>query len=145
MREQTKVWGRGVFDMATSKQAFREARTSCARQDAFHHAFPARRLENNAVIGQWDPKDEHIIIGANILSHHSQCSSSRRILASDRTEFASKHLIIGGSFGIKITSYPQMWFARLHRKKPGGRRRQMDRKSLRAQRLECARQRANIP
>jgi CO/xanthine dehydrogenase Mo-binding subunit len=115
-----RVW-RGVFEYGDIEKAFREA-AHIVRIDKLHfHRFSSTPLETNAVIGQWDPKDEHI---------HYWCNNS---FPSFAMQFIAAHLgvpidrirvqtfDIGGSFGIKITSYPQMSVCALASKKAGGR------------------------
>jgi CO/xanthine dehydrogenase Mo-binding subunit len=90
--------------------------------DRMHfHRFSSTPLENNVVIGQWNPKDDRI---------HYWCNNS---FPSFAIQFLAAHLMvpyrsirvqtfdIGGSFGIKITSYPQMAVCALASKKAGGR------------------------
>jgi CO/xanthine dehydrogenase Mo-binding subunit len=115
-----RVW-RGVFEYGDIEKAFREA-AHIVRIDKLHfHRFSSTPLENNAVISQWDPKDEHI---------HYWCNNS---FPSFAIQFIAAHLgipidrirvqtfDIGGSFGIKITSYPQMAVCALASRKTGGR------------------------
>jgi len=115
-----KIW-RGVFEYGDVKKAFKEA-AYVVNIDRMHfHRFSSTPLENNAVIGQWDPKDDRIYYQCNnsfpsfaiqFLSAHLQVHIDRiRVQTSD----------IGGSFGIKITSYPQMAVCALISKKAGGR------------------------
>lgn len=115
-----QVWN-GVWEFGDVEQAFRDA-AYVVNIDRMHfHRFSSTPLENNVVIGQWDPKDEHI---------YYQCNNS---FPSFAIQFLSSHLgvpidrirvqtaDIGGSFGIKITSYPQMAVCALASKKAGGR------------------------
>ena len=115
-----KVWN-GVFEYGDVEKAFREA-AQIVNIDRLHfHRFSSTPLENNVVIGQWDPKDDHI---------HYWCNNS---FPSFAIQFLAAHLNIpidrirvqtfdiGGSFGIKITSYPQMAVCALASKKAGGR------------------------
>jgi CO/xanthine dehydrogenase Mo-binding subunit len=115
-----KVWN-GVFEYGDVEQAFRDA-ASVVEIDRMHfHRFSSTPLENNVVIAQWDPKDEHI---------HYWCNNS---FPSFAIQFLAAHLQvqidrirvqtfdIGGSFGIKITSYPQMAVCALASRKAGGR------------------------
>jgi 2-furoyl-CoA dehydrogenase large subunit len=115
-----KVW-QGVFEYGDVEKAFKDA-AYVVEIDCMHfHRFSSTPLENNVVIGQWDPKDERIYYQCNnsfpsfaiqFLSAHLQVHIDRiRVQTSD----------IGGSFGIKITSYPQMAVCALISKKAGGR------------------------
>jgi 2-furoyl-CoA dehydrogenase large subunit len=115
-----KVWN-GVFEYGNVEQAFRDAAYVVEIDRMHFHRFSSTPLENNVVIAQWDPKDEHI---------HYWCNNS---FPSFAIQFLAAHLQvhidrirvqtfdIGGSFGIKITSYPQMAVCALASKKAGGR------------------------
>ena len=115
-----KVWN-GVFEYGDVEQAFRDAAYVVEIDRMHFHRFSSTPLENNVVIAQWDPKDEHI---------HYWCNNS---FPSFAIQFLAAHLEvqidrirvetfdIGGSFGIKITSYPQMAVCALASKKAGGR------------------------
>jgi len=115
-----KVWN-GVFEYGDVEQAFRDAATVVEIDRMHFHRFSSTPLENNVAIAQWDPKDEHI---------HYWCNNS---FPSFAIQFLAAHLQvqidrirvqtfdIGGSFGIKITSYPQMAVCALASKKAGGR------------------------
>src|SRR5260370_8472421 len=92
------------------------------RIDKMHfHRFSSTPLENNAVIGLWDPKDEHIYYWCN----NSFPSFAMQFIAAHLGVPIDKIRVqtfdIGGSFGIKITSYPQMSVCALPSKKAGGR------------------------
>jgi len=115
-----KVWN-GVFEYGDVEQAFRDAATVVEIDRMHFHRFSSTPLETNVAIAQWDPKDEHI---------HYWCNNS---FPSFAIQFLAAHLQvqidrirvqtfdIGGSFGIKITSYPQMAVCALASKKAGGR------------------------
>ena len=115
-----KVWN-GVWEHGDVEKAFKDA-AYVVNIDRMHfHRFSSTPLENNVVIGQWDPKDDRI---------YYQCNNS---FPSFAIQFLAAHLNIhidkirvqtsdiGGSFGIKITSYPQMAICALASKKSGGR------------------------
>jgi CO/xanthine dehydrogenase Mo-binding subunit len=115
-----RVWN-GVFEYGDVEGAFKEA-AYVVNIDRLHfHRFSSTPLENNVVIAQWNPKDERI---------YYQCNNS---FPSFAIQFLAAHLgvhidrirvetsDIGGSFGIKITSYPQMAVCALASKKAGGR------------------------
>jgi 2-furoyl-CoA dehydrogenase large subunit len=84
------------------------------------HRFSSTPLENNVVIGQWDAKDDHIYYSCN----NSFPSFAIQFLAAHLNIHIDKIRVqtadIGGSFGIKITSYPQMAVCALASKKAGG-------------------------
>ena len=115
-----RVW-RGVFEYGDADKALKEA-AYVVNIDRMHfHRFSSTPLENNVVIAQWDPKDERIYYQCNnsfpsfaiqFLAAHLQVHIDRiRVQTSD----------IGGSFGIKITTYPQMAVCAMASKKAGGR------------------------
>src|SRR6202158_818851 len=115
-----RVWN-GVFEYGDVERAFKDA-AYVVNIDRLHfHRFSSTPLENNVVIAQWNPKDERI---------YYQCNNS---FPSFAIQFLAAHLgvhidrirletsDIGGSFGIKITSYPQMAVCALASKKAAGR------------------------
>ena len=115
-----RVW-QGIFEYGDIEKAFREA-AHVVRIDKMHfHRFSSTPLENNAVIGQWDPKDEHIYYWCNnsFPSFAMQFIAAHLGIPIDRIRVQT--FDIGGSFGIKITSYPQMSVCALASKKAGGR------------------------
>ena len=115
-----KIWN-GVFEYGDVDKAFKDAAYVVNIDHMHFHRFSSTPLENNVVIGQWDPKDERIYYSCNnsfpsfaiqFLAAHLQVHIDRiRVQTAD----------IGGSFGIKITSYPQMAVCALASKKAGGR------------------------
>ena len=115
-----KVWN-GVFEYGDIEQAFRDA-AHVVHIDRLHfHRFSSTPLENNVVIGQWDAKDQYIYFWCN----NSFPSFAIRFLSAHLNVHIDRIRIqtfdIGGSFGIKITSYPQMSVCALASKKCGGR------------------------
>jgi CO/xanthine dehydrogenase Mo-binding subunit len=115
-----RVW-RGVFEYGDIEKAFREA-AHIVRIDKMHfHRFSSTPLENNAVIAQWDLKDEHIYYWCNnsFPSFAIQFLAAHLSLPIDRIRVQT--FDIGGSFGIKITNYPQMSVCALASKKAAGR------------------------
>jgi 2-furoyl-CoA dehydrogenase large subunit len=114
-----RVWS-GTFEYGEVEKAFSEA--ACVVEiDRMHfHRFSSTPLENNVVIGHWDPKDEHIYYWCNnsFPSFAIQFLSAHLNVGIDRIRVQT--FDIGGSFGIKITSYPQMAVCALASKKAGG-------------------------
>ena len=115
-----RVWN-GVFEYGDVESAFKDA-AYVVNIDRLHfHRFSSTPLENNVVIAQWNPKDERIYYWCN----NSFPSFAIQFLAAhlgvhiDRIRVETSD--IGGSFGIKITSYPQMAVCALASKKAGGR------------------------
>ncbi len=115
-----RVW-QGIFEYGDIEKAFREAAHVVRIHKMHFHRFSSTPLENNAVIGQWDPKDEHIYYWCNnsFPSFAMQFIAAHLGIPIDRIRVQT--FDIGGSFGIKITSYPQMSVCALASKKAGGR------------------------
>ena len=115
-----KVWN-GVFEYGEMDKAFAEAAYVVNIDPLHFHRFSSTPLENNVVIGQWDSKDDHIYYSCN----NSFPSFAIQFLAAHLNIHIDKIRVqtadIGGSFGIKITSYPQMAVCALASKKAGGR------------------------
>jgi CO/xanthine dehydrogenase Mo-binding subunit len=115
-----KVWN-GVFEYGEVEAAFRDA-AYVIKIDRMHfHRFSSTPLENNVVIAQWDPKDDHLYYSCNnsFPSFAIQFLAAHLKLAIDKIRVQTAD--IGGSFGIKITNYPQMAVCALASKKAGGR------------------------
>ena len=115
-----RVWN-GVWEHGDVDQAFREA-AFVVNIDRMHfHRFSSTPLENNVIISQWDSKDDRIYYWCN----NSFPSFAIQFLAAHLNIHIDKIRVqtfdIGGSFGIKITSYPQMAVCALASKKAGGR------------------------
>ena len=114
-----KVW-EGTFEYGDVEQAFRDA-ASVVHIDRMHfHRFSSTPLENNAIIGQWDQRDENIHFWCN----NSFPTIGIQLVAPalgvhiDRIRVQTHD--IGGSFGIKITNYPYMTLCALASRKAGG-------------------------
>jgi CO/xanthine dehydrogenase Mo-binding subunit len=115
-----RVWN-GVFEYGDVDKAFREA-AYVVNIDRMHfHRFSSTPLENNVVIAQWNPKDDRIYYECNnsFPSFAIQFLSAHLGVHIDRIRVETSD--IGGSFGIKITSYPQMAVCALASKKASGR------------------------
>lgn len=115
-----KVWN-GLFEYGDVEKEFKNA-AYVVHIDRMHfHRFSSTPLENNVVIGQWDAKDQHIYYWCNnsFPSFAIQFLSAHLNVHIDRIRVQTYD--IGGSFGIKITSYPQMAVCALASKKCGGR------------------------
>jgi CO/xanthine dehydrogenase Mo-binding subunit len=115
-----RVWN-GVFEYGDIDQAFREAAYVVNIERMHFHRFSSTPLENNVVIAQWNPKDDRIYYECNnsFPSFAIQFLSAHLGVHIDRIRVETSD--IGGSFGIKITSYPQMAVCALASKKAGGR------------------------
>jgi len=115
-----RVWN-GVFEYGDVDKAFREA-AFVVNIDRMHfHRFSSTPLENNVVLARWNPKDDRIYFECNnsFPSFAIQFLSAHLGVHIDRIRVETSD--IGGSFGIKITSYPQMAVCALVSKKTGGR------------------------
>jgi CO/xanthine dehydrogenase Mo-binding subunit len=115
-----RVWN-GVFEYGDVDKAFREA-AYVVKIDRMHfHRFSSTPLENNVVIARWNSKDDRIYYECNnsFPSFAIQFLSAHLGVHIDRIRVETSD--IGGSFGIKITSYPQMAVCALASKKAGGR------------------------
>ena len=114
------VWN-GVFKYGDVEQAFRDAAYVVEIDHLHFHRFSSTPLENNAIIAQWDLKDDRL---------YYWCNNS---FPSFAIQFLAPHLgvhidqirvqthDIGGSFGIKITNYTYMAVCALASRKIGGR------------------------
>ena len=115
-----RVWN-GVFEYGDVEKAFREAAYVVDIDKLHFHRFSSTPLENNVIIAEWDPKDERIYYSCN----NSFPSFAIQFLAAHLNVHIDRIRVetfdIGGSFGIKITSYPQMAVCALASKKAGGR------------------------
>ena len=115
-----KIWN-GIFEYGDVEKPFQDA-ASVVHIDRLHfHRFSSTPLENNVVIGEWNQKDDHIYYSCNnsFPSFAIQFLSAHLNVHIDRIRVQTSD--IGGSFGIKITNYPQMAVVALASKKAGGR------------------------
>ena len=115
-----RVWN-GVFEYGDVEQAFKEAAHIVSIDKMHFHRFSSTPLENNVVIGEWNLKDDRIYYSCNnsFPSFAIQFLAAHLNVHIDRIRVETSD--IGGSFGIKITSYPQMAICALASKKAGGR------------------------
>jgi CO/xanthine dehydrogenase Mo-binding subunit len=115
-----RVWN-GIFEYGDVEKAFREAAFVVSIDRLHFHRFSSTPLENNVVIARWDPKDDRIYYECNnsFPSFAIQFLSAHLGVHIDRIRVETSD--IGGSFGIKITNYPQMAVCALASKKSGGR------------------------
>ena len=115
-----RTWN-GVYEYGDVAKAFQDAAYVVSIERMHFHRFSSTPLENNVVIGQWDPKDDHLYYWCN----NSFPSFAIQFLAAHLGVHIDKIRVqtfdIGGSFGIKITTYPQMAICVLASKKSGGR------------------------
>jgi CO/xanthine dehydrogenase Mo-binding subunit len=115
-----RVWN-GVFEYGDVGRAFKEAAHIVSIDRLHFHRFSSTPLENNVIIAEWNPKDERIYYSCNnsFPSFAIQFLAAHLNIHIDRIRVET--FDIGGSFGIKITSYPQMAVCALASKKAGGR------------------------
>jgi 2-furoyl-CoA dehydrogenase large subunit len=114
-----KVW-QGVFEYGDIKQAFDEA-AHVVHIDRLHfHRFSSTPLENNAVIGQWDNKDDRVYFWTNNSFPTIGIQLIAPALGTRIDNIRCMTFDIGGSFGIKITNYPYMTLCALASRKAGG-------------------------
>ena len=115
-----RVWN-GVFEYGDVDKAFREAAYVVSIDRLHFHRFSSTPLENNVIIAQWNAKDDRIYYSCNnsFPSFAIQFLAAHLRVSIDRIRVET--FDIGGSFGIKITSYPQMAVCALASKKAGGR------------------------
>jgi CO/xanthine dehydrogenase Mo-binding subunit len=116
----TNVVWRGVFEYGDIDQAFAEA-AHLIHIDHLHvHRFSSTPLENNAVIAQWDDSDERLYFWSNnsFPTIGIQLLAPALHLRMDQVRVQTHD--IGGSFGIKITNYPQMAVCALASRKANG-------------------------
>ena len=115
-----QVW-QGTFEYGDVERAFQEAAYLVNIDKMHFHRFSSTPLENNVVIAEWDAKDDRIYYSCNnsFPSFAIQFLAAHLNVHIDRIRVETSD--IGGSFGIKITSYPQMAVCALASKKSGGR------------------------
>lgn len=113
------VW-RGVFEYGDVQGAFAEAAHVIHIDHLHMHRFSSTPLETNAVIAQWDDSDERLYFWSNnsFPTIGIQLLAPALHLRMDQVRVQTHD--IGGSFGIKITNYPQMAVCALASRKAGG-------------------------
>ena len=114
------VW-RGQWEFGDVEKAFQEA-AHVLHIDRLHfHRFTSSPLENNSVIAQWDAKDGRIYYWSNNSFPTIGIQLIAPALGVHIDQIRVQTADIGGSFGIKITNYPQMVICALASRKAGGR------------------------
>jgi CO/xanthine dehydrogenase Mo-binding subunit len=116
----TNVVWRGVFEYGDIEKAFAEAAHVIHIDHLHMHRFSSTPLENNAVIAQWDDNDERLYFWSNnsFPTIGIQLLAPALHLRMDQVRVQTHD--IGGSFGIKITNYPQMAVCALASRKANG-------------------------
>lgn len=115
-----KIWN-GVFEYGDVERAFKEAAHVVTIDRLHFHRFSSTPLENNAVIAHWDEKDERLYFWSNnsFPTIGIQLIAPALRIPIDKIRVQTHD--IGGSFGIKITNYPQMTVCALASRKAEGR------------------------
>jgi CO/xanthine dehydrogenase Mo-binding subunit len=113
------VWN-GVFEYGEVEKAFAEAAHVIHIDHLHMHRFSSTPLENNAVIAQWDDNDQRLYLWSNnsFPTIGIQLLAPALHLRMDQVRVQTHD--IGGSFGIKITNYPQMAVCALASRKANG-------------------------
>ena len=116
----TNVVWRGVFEYGDLEKAFAEAAHVIHIDHLHMHRFSSTPLENNAIVAQWDDNDERLYFWSNnsFPTIGIQLLSPALHLRMDQIRVQTHD--IGGSFGIKITNYPQMAVCALASRKANG-------------------------
>jgi 2-furoyl-CoA dehydrogenase large subunit len=115
-----RVW-HDEFVYGDPDLAFRKAAHVVHIGRMHFHRFSSTPLENNAIIGVWDSKEERIHFWSNnsFPAFAAQFLSPALGVRIDQIHIQSYD--IGGSFGIKITNYPYMALCALASRKTGDR------------------------
>jgi CO/xanthine dehydrogenase Mo-binding subunit len=113
------VW-HGVYEYGDIAKAFADAAHVIHIDHLHMHRFSSTPLENNAVIAQWDDNDERLYFWSNnsFPTIGIQLLAPALHLRMDQVRVQTHD--IGGSFGIKITNYPQMAVCALASRKANG-------------------------
>jgi CO/xanthine dehydrogenase Mo-binding subunit len=113
------VWS-GVYEYGDIAKAFAEAAHVIHIGHLHMHRFSSTPLENNAVIAQWDDNDQRLYFWTNnsFPTIGIQLLAPALHLRMDQVRVQTHD--IGGSFGIKITNYPQMAVCALASRKANG-------------------------
>ncbi len=116
----TNVVWHGVYEYGEVEKAFAEAAHVIHIDHLHMHRFSSTPLENNAVVAQWDEGDERLYFWSNnsFPTIGIQLLAPALHLRMDQVRVQTHD--IGGSFGIKITNYPQMAVCALASRKAGG-------------------------
>jgi CO/xanthine dehydrogenase Mo-binding subunit len=117
----TNVIYHDLFEFGDVDKAFKQAAHVVKIGRMHFHRFSSTPLENNAVIGEWDLKENRIKYWSNnsFPAFAAQFLSPALGVGIDQIHLQS--IDIGGGFGIKITNYPYMALCALASRKLGGR------------------------
>ncbi len=118
--ETNAIW-HGVWEFGDVDQAFKQA-AHVINIDRLHfHRFSSTPLEPNAIIAEWDLKDNHIEYFCNNSFPTIGLQMLAPALGVHMDQIRCQTHDIGGSFGIKINNYVYMAIAALASRKAGGR------------------------
>ena len=113
------IWN-GEWEFGDVEKAFREAAHTVHIDRLHFHRFSSTPLEPNAIIAEWDLKDNHI----DYICNNSFPTIGLQMLAPamgvHMDQIRCQTHDIGGSFGIKINNYVYMAIAALLSRKAGG-------------------------
>lgn len=110
-----------LFEYGDVDKAFTRA-AHVVHIDRLHfHRFTSAPLENNAVIAQWNPRQDRIDFWTNNSFPAFAVQFLSPALGVRIDQMRMQSLDIGGGFGIKITNYPYMAICALASRKCGGR------------------------
>ncbi len=109
-----------VFEWGEVDRAFQEAATVVSIDRLHFHRFSSTPLESNAIICWWDPTEKiHFLCNNSFPTFGIQFLAPALGVSLEQIHVETHD--IGGSFGIKITNYPQMAACALASRKAGGR------------------------
>ncbi len=109
-----------VFEWGEVDRAFQEAAHVVSIDRLHFHRFSSTPLENNAIICRWDTTGKiHYLCNNSFPTFGIQFLAPALGVSLGQIHLETHD--IGGSFGIKITNYPQMAVCALASRKAGGR------------------------
>ena len=114
------IW-HGVWEYGDVEGAFRDAAHVVEIDHLHFHRFSSTPLEPNAIIAEWDLKDNHIDYFCNNSFPTIGLQMLGPALGVRMDQIRCQTHDIGGSFGIKINNYVYMAIAALASRKAGGR------------------------
>ncbi len=114
------IW-HGAWEFGDVEQAFKQAAHVVVIDRLHFHRFSSTPLEPNAIIAEWDLKDNHIEYFCNNSFPTIGLQMLAPALGVHMDQIRCQTHDIGGSFGIKINNYVYMAIAALASRKAGGR------------------------
>lgn len=108
-----------VFEWGEVDEAFSKAAHIVEIGRLHFHRFTSTPLENNALIATWNGFDKlHLLCNNSFPTFGIQFLAAAMGISLEQIQLETHD--IGGSFGIKITTYPQMAVCALASRKAGG-------------------------